>query len=315
MSTQVVKAESTAVATGNPPQFGELTRSQVELLKDTICRGATDDELRLFVEVCKRKRLDPFSKQIHPVKRWDKTLKREVMSYQTGIDGFRVIGERGQGYAGQDGPFWCGKDGDWKDVWLSNDAPMAAKVGIFRSGFAKPIYGIALYREYVQTTQDGGPNSMWQKMPASQLAKCAESLAWRKAFPENLSGIYTHDEMGQVDSLEPPPLDTAPQQQSQIQQAERKPEQRQQAKASGQVIDVKAAPDWSDDKTFREACVVVYHRIGNTAIFNTVMKEFGGTKPPEIPLEKRAACHARLLEVAVQMEASEDDRNDAREAA
>lgn len=312
MSTEVVKTDSAAIATGAPVQFGELSRQQVELLKDTICKGATDDELRLFVEVCKRKRLDPFSKQIHPVKRWDSTLKREVMSYQTGIDGFRVIGERGQGYAGQDGPYWCGKDGDWKDVWLSNDPPMAAKVGIFRSGFAKPIYGIAIYREYVQVTRDGGPNSMWQKMPASQLAKCAESLAWRKAFPEDLSGIYTHDEMGQAD-VEPPTPPPAPRQQPQTQQAPQG--SGQQKKASEQVVDVKPAVDFSDDKAFRDACVAVYRRIGNTDIFNSEIAAFGGKKPAEVPAENRVACHARLLEVAGQMEADEEERAGMREAA
>lgn len=303
-SAQVVKASDQSALQIDRPQFAELTRDQVELLKDTICKGATDDELRLFVEVCKLKRLDPFSKQIHPVKRWDSTLKREVMSYQTGIDGFRVIGERGMGYAGQDGPYWCGKDGDWKDVWLSGDPPMAAKVGIYRSGFAKPIYGIAIYREYVQTKSDGHPNSMWQKMPASQLAKCAESLAWRKAFPENLSGLYTHEEMGQAD-VEPTPQVVK---ESTRKTQTAKADTAKTTKASEQVVDVEATVDFSDDKTFRDACVAVYRRIGNTEIFNSIMDQFGGTKPQDVTVDRRAGCHARLMEVAAQLEEEESKR-------
>lgn len=177
-----------------------FTRDQVQLLKDTVCRGATDDEFRLFLEVCKSKKLDPFAKQIHAVKRWDSGLRREVMSFQIGIDGFRALAERSGRYAGQDAPVWCGLDGEWKDVWLAQQPPVAAKMSVYKTGFQGPVTRIALYREYVQTTKDGGANSMWAKMPANQLAKCAEALALRAAFPEELSGVYTPDEMGQSEN-------------------------------------------------------------------------------------------------------------------
>lgn len=177
-----------------------FSREQVQLIKDTVARGATDDELRLFLEVCKSKRLDPFSKQIHAVKRWDSGLRREVMSFQVGIDGFRALAERSGRYAGQDAPVWCGLDGQWVDVWLAQQPPVAAKMSVYKQGFEKPVTRIALYREYVQTTKDGGANSMWAKMPANQLAKCAEALALRAAFPEELTGLYTHEEMGQADN-------------------------------------------------------------------------------------------------------------------
>lgn len=59
--------------------------------------------------------------------------------------------------------------------------------------------GVALYREYAGTrfdksTQRHVPNSMWASKPATMIAKCAEALALRKAFPQDLSGLYTADE-------------------------------------------------------------------------------------------------------------------------
>lgn len=171
---------------------------QIELLKKTIAKGASDDELSLFVNQCKRTGLDPFTRQIYFMK--DKGGKVTIV---TSIDGFRLIADRSNKYQGQREPLWCGADGVWTDVWLSDQPPKAAKVGVWKEGFKEPTYAIAIFEEYCGRYgyddsygkyKKGDLTFMWQKMPALMIAKVAEALALRKAFPNDLSGIYSTEE-------------------------------------------------------------------------------------------------------------------------
>lgn len=195
-STQLVQVgESTAVAavaSGN-----SLTETQVDLLKSTICAGSTDDELALFVNAANRMGLDPFARQIFAVKRWNADQRREVMSIQVSIDGYRLIADRTGRYApGPENTFVEGPRGEL----ISATAHVLKLV----AGVWHTVSATARWSEYVQTKKDGGTTAMWARMPYTMLGKCAEALALRKAFPAELSGVYTSDEMGQADPVSEP---------------------------------------------------------------------------------------------------------------
>jgi phage recombination protein Bet len=170
---------------------GSWTPEQVALIRETVAKGASEAEFKLFMAVCGRTGLDPFTRQIHFVK-YGQTPGTTV----TGIDGYRLIAQRSGEYQGQVGPSWCGPDGSWLDVWLAAEAPAAARVGVWRAGFKEPAWGVARMSAY----KGSGP--MWTKMGAEMLAKCAEALALRKAFPNELSGLYTREEMAQAQGPE-----------------------------------------------------------------------------------------------------------------
>lgn len=176
----------------------EWTDERKDLIRRTVATDLNDLEFDMFTEVCKRTGLDPVAKQIYGLIRYTKKSGRKL-SIQTSIDGFRLIAERTGQYYGQTKVEWLHSvdketgQGRWLDFWAEDKAPLGARVGVWRANFPEALYGYARFKSY----QADGP--LWYSMPEVMIAKCAEALALRKAFPQELSGLYTTDEMEQAD--------------------------------------------------------------------------------------------------------------------
>jgi phage recombination protein Bet len=181
---------------------GVYSQAQIDLITRTVCKGATRDELALTLAYSRRTGLDLLTKQLYAIKYGGQ------LTFQTSIDGFRLIAERSGKYAGQVGPWWCGSDGKWLEVWTVAGPPFAARIGVLRSDFKEPLYAVARYSSYVKRGRDGQPQGLWATMADVLIAKCAESLALRKGFPNELGGVYTGEEMAQANNGHAAPAQT-----------------------------------------------------------------------------------------------------------
>lgn len=203
-------------ASVDPTTF--FSRSQIDLIKRQVAKGCSDDELQLFLYQCARTGLDPLSRQIYALERREKVGNDWVnkMSIQTGIDGLRLIAERTGRYApGPENTFEYDSGGNLRRATAFVKKRTA-------DGTWHVVSASAFWSEYVATTRDGAPTRIWKEKPHVMLGKCAESLALRRAFPAEMSGLYTGEEMDKantptVDYVEPPK--TSKQLPSQPQQA------------------------------------------------------------------------------------------------
>lgn len=182
----LAKVQSTALAA--PLQF---TKDQSQMIRDTYANGASETEFAILMEIAKARNLNPLLRQIHFVQRWDNQKGRKVWSAQISIDGIRAIADRTGEYDGQDEP---------ENEYAPDGKLVAVKLRVYRKGIPRPFVGVARWSEYVQISKEGSPTRFWSTMPHTMLAKCAEALAIRKAFPEDAGGIYVAEEMMQAEN-------------------------------------------------------------------------------------------------------------------
>lgn len=180
----------------------EFTQQQIQsLAKETGIPVDAGHVWQKFFHLCKQSGLDPWARQIYA------TIRDGKVSFQSTIDGFRLTARRACQRTGEAlselGVYWYNQDGKEYTEWVFPHPPAAAKYVVQRG--VGQFSGFARFEEYAGKNRQGGLSYMWGKMPALMIAKCAEALALRKAFPQDLSGIYTDDEMAQAAPVEPIP--------------------------------------------------------------------------------------------------------------
>lgn len=172
----------------------KFTASEIQVLRGKNL-GLSDIEFEAFVSACKRYGLNPLANQMYAqIKSKDDPAKRAV-SYVAQIDGYRLIADRTGRYAGNDDP-----------VFDNEESPGKATVTVYKvvDGVRCPFAASARWKQYLPPFAN--QQFMWNRMPHLMLGKCAEALALRKAFPAELSGLYTAEEMQQAED----PLKTEP---------------------------------------------------------------------------------------------------------
>lgn len=147
--------------------------------------------IEAFLAACHRTQLDPIARQIYALELGGK------FTIMVSIDGLRLVATRTGNYRGATPTQWTGDGITWTDVWISDKAPAAARVGVRHADYPEPLTAVATFAEFGKTS------GTWRAMPAHMLAKVAESLALRRAFPMELSGLYTPEEIDNSTPVEP----------------------------------------------------------------------------------------------------------------
>jgi len=159
----------------------DFTKDQLQLIKDTVAKGASDNELKLFLYRCESLGLDPLKPgQIYFIK-YGSTPGTIVV----GIDGFRAKASATGLHAGTKRGLMLDDSGKCIGAWCE----------VYRSDWKECAREESLMEEY------NTGKAMWAKMPTTMIKKVAECAALRMAFPDQLSGVYESSEMDQAEPI------------------------------------------------------------------------------------------------------------------
>lgn len=166
-----------------------LMPEEVQVLRDSMFKDFSEAEVKYSLAIANKLNLSPLLRQIHFVRRMDNQAGKWVIAHQTGIDGLRLVAERTGKYAGSDEPVFT----------FEGQTLVKASVTVYKllEGQRIPFTASAYWTEFCPS---GKQAFMWNKMPRTMLAKCAEAQALRKAFPAEMSGLYADEEMQQAET-------------------------------------------------------------------------------------------------------------------
>jgi phage recombination protein Bet len=172
------------------PVAADWDTEEQRIIREQVAGGMnppiTDVELRFFASVCQARGLNPIAGQIVPVRRSGR------MVIQTTIHGLRAIADATGCYA----------PGPLTTFTSTEDGLLSATASVLK--YAQNTWHcvseVAYFDEYCEFNTGGRPQALWGTKPRVMLAKCAEALALRRAFPVQLGGLYVDAELAQADT-------------------------------------------------------------------------------------------------------------------
>lgn len=251
---------------------------QIALIKNQICKGASDVELQLFLHVCHKTGLDPLVKQVYSVKYG---TDRSII---VGIDGFRSVAERTGCYApGKESTFSYDPQGRLKSA-------TAYVKKMTRDGTWHEVSASAFWAEY------GSDKQFWQKMPHVMLSKCAEAIALRKAFPNELSGLYTQDEMEQANrKTDPEPVECLESADVVVDAVEAQPSEQDAVKLLRKMM-ISNFPE--EDYYFMEEYILKYAAHHKKSLWQAYTDYRGDVEKLEVDFSRWKAKHNKVAQVS-----------------
>jgi len=180
---------------------GTSVKLSPNIIRNYLVNGngaVTDQEVVMFLNLCKAQRLNPFLREAYLIK-----FGQQPATIVTGKEVFTKRARRNKDYSGfEAGVIVQNEDGaliNRAGTLVVKDEELVggwAKVHI--KGYVVPIEITASLSEYIGLKGDGTVNAQWSKKPATMIRKVALVQALREAFPEELQGLYDQSEI-QVD--------------------------------------------------------------------------------------------------------------------
>ena len=156
----------------------------------------TDQEVAMFINLCKFQGLNPWLREAFIIKYGSKPATLVV-----GKDAFTKRAERHPQYDGFKAGVIVISNGEVQYREGMFALPSEEVVGgwaeVYRKDRSVPVRSEASVMEYAGRKADGTLNSQWQSKPATMIRKVALVQALREAFPEDLGGMYVAEEQGQ----------------------------------------------------------------------------------------------------------------------
>ncbi|MBW3638156.1 MAG: phage recombination protein Bet [Armatimonadetes bacterium] len=183
MSQELATVESGAIApTKDRISFDD---EKLAIIQNHICKNATPAELEFFLATCRRRGFDPIAKQIYFIK-----YGNSPAAFVVSIDALRLTADRTRRYA----------PGGAATYETDANGNLVAATAYVKKRVANEWHTTSETAYLTEFFVANNPK--WKTMPRVMLSKAAEARALRRAFPEDLSGLYVHEEMDQAQTME-----------------------------------------------------------------------------------------------------------------